>query len=81
MLYIPEVLSDIPTPCIQPEDSSDGTISECCRAKDEQEKDENNIDEPKNNETEIIKPIRRHSSIITHLPPFHNLTPIYEVVE
>ena len=42
-LYNPEVLSKIPTPIIQPEESSEGKISECCHSNDEEAK--NSIDE------------------------------------
>ena len=80
-LYIPKVVSEIPTQIRQSKGSFDGNLSEFCEPNKEQEKNGNNCEQPNTSGSKIIKPKRRHTSITVHMPSFHNLSPIYEVVE
>ena len=80
-LYIPKVVSEIPTQIRQSKGSFDGNLSEFCKPNKEQEKNGNNYEPPNTNGSKITKPKRSHTSITLHMPSFYNLTTIHEVVE
>ena len=57
-LYIPKVVSEIPTQIRLSEGSLDGELSQCCEPNNEHENNENNCAQPNSNGSKIIKPKR-----------------------